>query len=152
MPEAKNLDELRQFASDLQLMRDRAINLHLDAIEKNFDWMIRMVYFQIARVDGSSCPYCKSGATEIYERSREGEGWICRACNHTWLAGGSRTPSEEKPISTVRVRSTSPCSEYTSCPRCGSKEFEYRTYGGSWEDADTHCAKCGKLIHRAWAM
>ena len=31
------------------------------------------------------CPKCKSGPTEIYERSREGEGWICRACNHTWL-------------------------------------------------------------------
>lgn len=32
------------------------------------------------------CPNCKSsGATEIYERSREGEGWICRACNYTWL-------------------------------------------------------------------
>lgn len=31
------------------------------------------------------CPRCNSGPTEIYERSREGEGWICRACNHTWL-------------------------------------------------------------------
>lgn len=31
------------------------------------------------------CPKCNSGRTEIYERSREGEGWICRACNHTWL-------------------------------------------------------------------
>lgn len=31
------------------------------------------------------CPNCKSGPTEIYERSREGEAWICRACNHTWM-------------------------------------------------------------------
>jgi len=31
------------------------------------------------------CPKCSSGPTEIYERSREGDGWICRACNHTWL-------------------------------------------------------------------
>ncbi len=30
------------------------------------------------------CPKCNSGPTEIYERSREGEGWTCRACNHTW--------------------------------------------------------------------
>lgn len=39
-----------------------------------------------------------------------------------------------------------------SCPECGSDRFELRTYGGSWDDADTHCAKCGKLIHRAWEM
>jgi len=32
-----------------------------------------------------ACPKCRSGPTEIYERSREGEGWICRACNHTWM-------------------------------------------------------------------
>lgn len=31
------------------------------------------------------CPKCHSGPTEIYERSREGESWICRACNRTWL-------------------------------------------------------------------
>jgi hypothetical protein len=35
-----------------------------------------------------------------------------------------------------------------SCPDCGSTEFEMRTYGGPWEYADTHCAKCGKLIRR----
>jgi len=38
--------------------------------------------------------------------------------------------------------------QYTSCPDCGSAEFEMRTYGGPWEYADTHCAKCGKLIRR----
>ena len=31
------------------------------------------------------CPKCNSGPTEIYERSRDGERWICRACNLTWL-------------------------------------------------------------------
>src|ERR1700674_2835831 len=36
----------------------------------------------------------------------------------------------------------------TSCPDCGSTEFEMRTYGEPWEYADTHCAKCGKLIRR----
>ena len=36
----------------------------------------------------------------------------------------------------------------TSCPDCGSIEFEMRTYGGPWEYADTHCANCGKLIRR----
>lgn len=35
-----------------------------------------------------------------------------------------------------------------SCPECGSTEFEMRTYGGPWEYADTHCARCGKLILR----
>jgi hypothetical protein len=35
-----------------------------------------------------------------------------------------------------------------SCPDCGSTDFEMRTYGGSWEYADTHCARCGKLILR----
>ena len=37
-----------------------------------------------------SCPKCKSGPVEVYERSREGEGWICRACNHTWLEAATR--------------------------------------------------------------
>jgi hypothetical protein len=36
----------------------------------------------------------------------------------------------------------------TSCPDCGSTEFEMRTYGGPMEYADTHCAKCGRLICR----
>jgi Zn finger protein HypA/HybF involved in hydrogenase expression len=36
----------------------------------------------------------------------------------------------------------------SSCPQCGSIEFEMRTYGGPWEYADTHCAGCGKLILR----
>ena len=40
----------------------------------------------------------------------------------------------------------------TLCPSCGSTVFEMRTYGGSWDDADTHCAGCGKLIHSAWEM
>jgi tRNA(Ile2) C34 agmatinyltransferase TiaS len=35
-----------------------------------------------------------------------------------------------------------------SCPDCGSTEFEMRTYGGPMEYADTHCAKCGRLIRR----
>jgi hypothetical protein len=36
----------------------------------------------------------------------------------------------------------------TSCPDCGSTEFEMRTHGGPMEYADTHCAKCGRLIRR----
>jgi hypothetical protein len=32
-----------------------------------------------------TCPNCGSGKTEVYERSREGVGWTCRSCNHTWL-------------------------------------------------------------------
>jgi hypothetical protein len=36
----------------------------------------------------------------------------------------------------------------TSCPECGCTVFEMRTYGGPLEYADTHCARCGKLIRR----
>jgi hypothetical protein len=36
----------------------------------------------------------------------------------------------------------------TSCPDCGSTQFEMRSYGGPLEYADTHCAKCGRLIRR----
>ena len=92
------------------------------------------------------CPNCKSGATEIYETSREGEGWICGACSHSWLVS-SQPPYYRQVVPTANVWWT-----YTvqnqSCPDCGSTEFEMRTYGGPWEYADTHCAECGKLIHR----
>ena len=30
------------------------------------------------------CPKCEQPTIEIYERSREGQKWICRNCNHTW--------------------------------------------------------------------
>jgi hypothetical protein len=43
------------------------------------------------------------------------------------------------------------CSQETPCPNCGSTEGEMRTYGGNWDDADCHCAQCGKLIRRAWS-
>jgi len=65
MPETDRPDELAQFASDLQLMRDRALNLHLDPIVPKLDWAIWMV--EITRVNGF-CPNCKSGPMEIYER------------------------------------------------------------------------------------
>jgi len=42
------------------------------------------------------------------------------------------------------------CAEARPCPDCGSTEREMRTYGGNWDDADFHCSRCGKLIHRAW--
>jgi ribosomal protein L37AE/L43A len=93
-----------------------------------------------------SCPNCKSGPAEIYERSLKGEGWICRACNHTWLV-----PRYCPVVPFANSRWTY-AAQNTSCPACGSTWFEYRTYRGSWDDADTHCAKCGKLIHPAWEM
>jgi hypothetical protein len=43
------------------------------------------------------------------------------------------------------------CSLETPCPDCGSTEGEMRTHGGSWDDADCHCAQCGKLIYQAWS-
>lgn len=91
------------------------------------------------------CPNCKSGPTEIYERSREGEGWICRACNHAWLVS---SPSRYCPVAPSANPRWTYTVQNTSCPDCGSTEFEMRTYGGPWEYADTHCAKYGKLIRR----
>jgi len=32
----------------------------------------------------NTCPRCGQSTIEIYERSREGQSWICRSCNHTW--------------------------------------------------------------------
>lgn len=93
-----------------------------------------------------SCPNCKSGPAEIYERSGDGESWICRACYHTWVV------PHYCPV--VPVTAPAPNRGWTfsdqnpSCPDCGSTEFEMRTYGGPWEYADTHCAMCGKLILR----
>jgi hypothetical protein len=34
--------------------------------------------------DADKCPNCGQRTIEIYERSREGQNWICRNCNHTW--------------------------------------------------------------------
>jgi len=34
--------------------------------------------------DADKCPSCGQPTIEIYERSREGQNWICRNCNHTW--------------------------------------------------------------------
>jgi len=161
-------DELAHFASDLQLMRDRAIRLHVDAIDKYLDWAIWVVRCEIVQVTG--CPNCNSGNFEVYETSLEGQGWICRVCNHTYFLGRGGTPQSvsklrvcnsrwfsrrsrtPRPVSTLGLRSTQPYSERASCPNCGSTEFEMRTYGGSWDDADTHCAKCGKLVQSAWEM
>ena len=161
-------DELTQFASDLRLMKERAIQLHLDAIDKHLDWAIWAARCEIVRVSG--CPNCKSEHCEVYETSLEGQGWICRVCNHTWFLGGGGSPQPE-PVSKLRVcksrwfprrrrepgpvltpglRSTESYPERALCPSCGSAEFEMRTYGGSWDDADTHCATCGKLVQPAW--
>jgi len=48
MSETRRPDELAQFASDLQLMRHRAINLRLYATGQRLDWAIRMAGFEIA--------------------------------------------------------------------------------------------------------
>ena len=98
-----------------------------------------------------SCPNCKSGPTEIYERSREGEGWICRACNHRWLVSRqlvSSQPHYHRRVAPAANGRRTYTVQNESCPDCGSTELEMRTYGGLWEYADTHCAECGKLIRR----
>src|ERR1700674_1886773 len=48
MSETRRPDELSQFASDLQLMRHRAINLRLYATGERLDWATRMAGFEIA--------------------------------------------------------------------------------------------------------
>jgi transcription elongation factor Elf1 len=93
------------------------------------------------------CPNCKSGPTEIYEGSREG-GLVCRACDHTWIVSNQPGYCPVVPSTNSPNREWTYADQNTSCPDCGSTEFEMRTYGGPWEYADTHCAKCGKLIRR----
>jgi hypothetical protein len=34
--------------------------------------------------DADKCPNCGQPTIEIYERSREGQNWICANCKHTW--------------------------------------------------------------------
>jgi hypothetical protein len=43
-----------------------------------------------------NCPKCGSGKTEIYERSRDGVGWICRACSNTWLVSTEQALKMQK--------------------------------------------------------
>jgi len=114
MSQAKKSDELAQFASDLQLMRHRAINLRLYATSQRLDAAIRAVGLEIADdTDG----YPKYSVVQAARKlGREFH-----------------------------------CSLETPCPDCGSTEGEMRTHGGSWDDADCHCAECGKLIHHAWS-
>jgi hypothetical protein len=117
MPEDKKPDDLAQFASDLQRMRHRAIDLHLYATGQRLDTAIRMLASEIAGdFDGDAkFPAAPKRQTVLYVNGRAFH-----------------------------------CPEATPCPDCSSTELEMRTYGGNWDDADTRCAKCGKLIHRAW--
>ena len=34
----------------------------------------------------------------------------------------------------------------TTCPKCGSTEFELKNYSMMWHEGDIHCAKCGQFI------
>jgi hypothetical protein len=62
------------------------------------------------------------------------------------VAQPATTPLPFPPPPAARPRSFA--DPNVSCPDCGSTEFEMRTYGGSWEYADTHCTRCGRLILR----
>jgi predicted RNA-binding Zn-ribbon protein involved in translation (DUF1610 family) len=117
MSETRRPDELSQFASDLQLMRHRAINLRLYATGERLDWAIRMAGFEIAGdYEGCSSYEAAQAAPRNFQTVLSAQGRV----------------------------------QNTPCPDCGSAEIEMRAYGGSWDDAETHCAKCGKLIQRAW--
>jgi hypothetical protein len=117
MSETRRPDELAQFASDLQLMRHRAINLRLYATGERLDWAIRMAGFEIAG-DYEGCSRYEAAQAAV--------------------------------ISSLPLADRSTLGQKTPCPDCGSTEFEMRNYGGAWDDADIHCAKCGNLIQRAW--
>lgn len=118
VPEAEKPDELTQLASALQLMKQRAIDLHLPATALRLDEVMRMLDLEVAG-NTAAC-----GPQEAVEAAPE-----------TVLSANGQEFS---------------CLEAKPCPDCGSTKLEMRTYGGSWDDADFHCAKCGKLIHRAW--
>jgi hypothetical protein len=119
MPDPKRHDELSQFVSDLQWMRHRAANLHLYTTGQWLDWAIRMAGFEIA---GDPERYSKYEAAQAAPK----EFQTVLSANRLWTY----------------------VDRNTSCPDCGSSEFEMRDYGGPSEFADTHCAKCGKLIRR----
>ena len=36
----------------------------------------------------------------------------------------------------------------TTCPACGSTDFEMRNYERMWHEGDIHCARCGQYIRR----
>ncbi len=117
MPEDHKPDELAQFASDLQRIRHRAINLRLHATGERLDTAIRGLGSELARNTD----------------------------------GGNKYQATSKRPTVVYVNGRAfHCPEARPCPDCSSTELEILTYGGSWDDADTRCAKCGKLIHRAW--
>ena len=110
-------DELAQFASDLQSMRDRALSLRLYEAGQLLASAIQTLGSEIAG--------------HIQGRGK------CEAAPNP----------QTVPIANGRE---SPYREAKPCPDCGSTEREMRTYGGSLDDADIHCANCGKLIHSAW--
>jgi predicted Zn finger-like uncharacterized protein len=94
------------------------------------------------------CPNCKSSLTEVDQKSRKGDGVVCPACNHSWSVSNQPRYRPVVPSINDPNRGWTFADQKTSCPDCGSGEFEMRTYGGPLEYADTHCAKCGKLIRR----
>ncbi len=118
MPEAKKPDdEITKFASDLELMRHRAIQLRLYATGQRLEGAIRMVGFEVnGNPDGCS----RYEAAQAVRRD---------------------LPFVVPPPGQVQH----------PCPDCGATNLEMRAYGGSWDDADFHCAQCGKLIQRAWS-
>lgn len=118
MLETQKPDELTQFASDLQLMRHRATNLRLYATGQRLDWAIRMAGFEIA----GDCEGCSR-----YEAAQAAPTQF-----QTVLPASGRDLTVQN----------------APCRSCGSTEIDMRTYGGSWDEADTHCANCGKLIRR----
>jgi len=120
MPETKKPDEPTQFASDLRSMRHRAINLGLHAIGQQLELAIRMLGLEIV------------GATDAFNRNEAAQA------------------AHQRQTGLFAAGPEFHCREATPCPDCGSTASEMRTYGGSWDDADVHCAQCGKLIHSAW--
>jgi hypothetical protein len=118
VPDDEKLEELTQFASSLQSMKQRAIDLHLHATAQRLDWVSQMLRSEIAENTAGCGPEEAVQAASEAVLSANGQEFSCPGT--------------------------------TPCPDCGSTKLEMRTYGGSWDDADFHCARCGKLVRRAW--
>ncbi len=102
MPETRKSDELTQFASDLQVMKQRAISLCLYATGQRLDWAIRMAGFEIAGDPEGCSKYEAAQAAPTKFQT-------VLSANRPW------TYTDKK----------------TVCPNCGSNEFEMRAYGGA---------------------
>jgi transposase-like protein len=84
-------------------------------------------------VEGSDvCPKCGQANIERYERSREGEEWVCRNCNHSWHVAAEVVEAKQ-PSSPLHVGSP--------CPKC--KSIKTLSFEETIEHIGWNCNDCG---------